>query len=108
MSAKIIVVENEKCILSITRDISERKKAEEIIKKSLTEKETLLRELYHRTKNNMQVISAMLTLQAITTNNDELVEVLNETSHRIKAMSLVHQKLYQSHDLSHIYILTNT
>jgi len=102
MSARLITLNDELCILSITRDISERKKAEELIKKSLSEKETLLRELYHRTKNNMQVINAMLTLQAGSSNNAELNEILEETANRIKAMSLVHQKLYQSNDLSRI------
>lgn len=104
MSAKIINFNNEVCILSISRDISERKSAEELIRKSLLEKETLLRELYHRTKNNMQVISAILTLQSASATNKEVIEILNETSNRIKAMSLVHQKLYQSNDLSKIHL----
>lgn len=104
MSAKIINVNNEVCILSVSRDISERIKAEAIIKKSLLEKETLLRELYHRTKNNMQVISAILTLQSVTSTNPEVFDILKETSNRIKAMSLVHQKLYQSNDLSRIQL----
>ena len=103
MSAKILNINNEACILSITHDISDRIKAEEELKKSLVEKETLLRELYHRTKNNMQVISAMLTLQAESVTNPRFMDILDETNNRIRAMSLVHQMLYSSKDLSKIY-----
>jgi len=88
--------------LAIVRDITANKRNEIELKKSLEEKDTLLRELYHRTKNNMQVISAMLQLQTFTMTDPELVRVLFETSNRIKTMALVHQKLYQSKDLSQI------
>jgi len=74
---------------------------EEKIQASLNEKEILLRELYHRTKNNMQVISSMLTLQAaMTPKNSEVRKLVKDTENRILTMSLVHQKLYQSRDLS--------
>jgi PAS domain S-box-containing protein len=83
-------------------DISERKEADEQIRKTLAEKETLLRELYHRTKNNMQVIRSILSLQASHSKNDEVKKVLHEASNRIQSMALVHQKLYQAKDLSRI------
>jgi PAS domain S-box-containing protein len=83
-------------------DITERKKADEQIRKALVEKETLLRELYHRTKNNMQVIRSILSLQASHSKNDEVKKVLHEASNRIQSMALVHQKLYQAKDLSRI------
>jgi two-component sensor histidine kinase/ligand-binding sensor domain-containing protein len=72
------------------------------ITKSLEEKELLLRELYHRTKNNMQVISSMLSIQSLYTNNDEVKETLKETKSKVMGMALVHEKLYQAKDLSWI------
>ena len=85
------------------RDITERKQAEDKLKASLAEKEVLLRELYHRTKNTLQVIRSMLLLQAATTpENNQVQKLVNDTENRIMAMALVHQKLYQSQDLSRI------
>lgn len=76
--------------------------SQEQLKNSLREKETLIRELYHRTKNNMQIIISMMNLEASMSDNEELNSVLNETSNRIVTMALVHQKLYQAQDLSSI------
>ncbi len=86
----------------IYRDITERKQAEERIHASLREKEILLREVHHRVKNNMQVISGLLDLQARSSGNPELIERLNESQNRIRAMSLVHEKLYASNDFARI------
>ncbi|TFG64569.1 MAG: PAS domain S-box protein [Spirochaetales bacterium] len=86
--------------MSILEDISDRKQAETRIKNALSEKETLLRELYHRTKNNMQVISSMLSLQAAKAQNKAMDLIFRETENRIQAMALVHQMLYQTQDLS--------
>ena len=82
--------------------VAERKQAEEQVKKSLQEKEILLRELYHRTKNNMQVICSMLALQSQYTKDEQVLKIFEETENRIKSMALVHQKLYQSKNLSSI------
>ena len=85
--------------------ITERKLAEEKIMKSLREKETLIRELYHRTKNTMQIIRGMLVLQAAEyPMNVELQELIKNTEDRIQSMALVHQMLYKSQDLSQISI----
>ncbi len=86
----------------IVRDMTARKQAEVQLKKALAEKETLLRELYHRTKNNMGVISAILSLQAGYFDDERLQKVIEETQNRIRAMSLVHQELYEASDLSQI------
>ncbi len=86
----------------ISQDISEQKEAEAQIRKSLAEKETLLRELYHRTKNNMAVIIALLDLQAMYVNDPRLQKEFLEAQNRIRAMALVHQKLYDASDLSRI------
>ncbi|MCK5148993.1 PAS domain S-box protein [bacterium] len=78
------------------------KQAEEQIKRNLKEKTTLLQELYHRTKNNMQVISSMLRMQSRRSDNEFIQTAFKEINNKIKAMSLVHQKLYQAEDLSNI------
>lgn len=84
------------------KDITGRKEAEDRIRRSLSEKETLLQELYHRTKNNMNVIISMLKLQSRETGDPRLTKAFAETEGRIISMSLVHEKLYESHDLSRI------
>ena len=86
----------------IDRDITERKLVEERLEASLREKETLLRELYHRTKNNMQVISNLIDLQVLGVNDEKTLKLFKETQNRIKTMALVHEKLYQSKDLSNL------
>lgn len=86
----------------ISTDITDRINSENELKKSLEEKEVLIRELYHRTKNNMQVIHSMLRLQSSQSNNTEVKNVLHEAGNKIMSMSLVHQKLYQEKNLSFI------
>jgi two-component sensor histidine kinase len=86
----------------LRQEIAERKQAEEQLKQALAEKETLLRELYHRTKNNMSVINALLQLQAAEIGDERLHAAFENTQNRIRSMALVHQKLYEAHDLSHI------
>jgi len=83
-------------------DITERKRVEEHLKKSLREKEVLLQELYHRTKNNMNVIGAMLSMQANDIDDQRLTRVLEEIKQRIMSMAMVHEQLYESQDLSHV------
>jgi two-component system sensor kinase len=86
----------------IDRDITERKRAEESLKESLREKETLLREIHHKTKNNMQVIFSLISLQAASITDQSVLEILKDTLNRIRSMSLIHEKLYQSKDLFNI------
>jgi len=74
----------------------------ESLKASLREKEILLREVHHRVKNNMQVMSGLLDLQATSTVNPELINMVNESQSRIRAMALVHEKLYASNNLARI------
>ena len=89
-------------IVGSMRDITERKRAEEEIRVSLREKEVLLREIHHRVKNNMQVISSLFNLQAGHTLNEGCCAILKEAQTRIRSMSLVHEKLYQAGQLSRI------
>lgn len=86
--------------VAIFIDITERKKSEEVIKAQLKEKEVLLRELYHRTKNNMQVISSFLGLKAESIQDENIKVILSDMKNRIQTIALVHQKLYQSQNLS--------
>jgi PAS domain S-box-containing protein len=87
------------CIFS---DITERKKVAENVKASLREKEILLKEIHHRVKNNLAVIGSILSLQSQYVNDKKALEVFQECQNRVKAMSLIHSKLYQSKDLAHI------
>jgi len=84
------------------QDVSEQKIAEEQLKVSLIEKEILLREINHRVKNNLQVVSSILNLQSGYTKDKKTIEILNECKNRVFSMSLVHEKLCQSDNLARI------
>jgi two-component sensor histidine kinase len=84
------------------QDVTDRWEAEERVRTSLKEKETLLREIHHRVKNNLQIISSLLHFQSRKAKNPENLAVFQEGRDRLKSMILVHEKLYQSRDLSRI------
>jgi two-component sensor histidine kinase len=86
--------------VAIKQDITERNLAIKILKDSLSEKRELIREIYHRTKNNMQVIISMFSLQSMLDDDEKVAKVLRDMENRIRTMALVHEKLYQSRDLS--------
>jgi len=100
--AVVIDWEGRPATLNFLTDISDRHKADEAIQASLREKEVMLREIHHRVKNNMQIISSLLNLQSGHTLNPECREILKNGQSRIQAMSLVHEKLYRSRDMSRI------
>lgn len=88
--------------LAVKKDITEQRLAEDQLKASLKEKETLLQEIHHRVKNNMQVISSLLKLQAMGSKDKKTQEALNESQSRVYAMSALHEALYGSENLSEI------
>lgn len=102
MSAAIIKISGEPFILSITRDITEWKKMQMEIEKSLEEKNILLKELHHRTKNNLQVIASLTHLLYLGVKTEEAREALMQVEQKVKIMSMVHQKLFAQKDLSHL------
>lgn len=102
ISLSPFVIGERKLVVSIVRDISERRRAEQIIEASLREKEALLKEIHHRVKNNLQVTSSLLRLQAALIVDPATREMFDETQGRIRSMALVHEKLYQASDLSQI------
>jgi two-component system, chemotaxis family, CheB/CheR fusion protein len=93
--------ETDTILLGI-EDITEHRQPEERIAAALREKEVLLREIYHRVKNNLQIISSLLGLQADTIADEAVRGLFEESQRRIQAMSLVHERLHGSEDLSSI------
>ena len=87
---------------SFLTDITERKRAENRIRASLAENEVMLKEIHHRVKNNMQVISSLVALQADRLQDAAMREVLQDVTHRVRSMALVHEKLYQSPDMARV------
>lgn len=100
-----IAVENSKGsrqVRATFTDIAKRKQTEEQVKRSLEDKELLLKEIHHRVKNNMQVITSILALQSASTGDEKIASVFAKCQRRIESMALIHEKLYQTEDLSHI------
>ena len=100
------ILERQEAILNLTEDLKHeidvRKEAEELIKASLKEKEVLLREINHRVKNNMQVITSLLRLQSRRIQDKEALEMFEDSCNRVRSMALIHEKLYQSEDMARI------
>ena len=89
-------------VISVINEITERKKDEEALRAALKEKEVLLREIHHRVKNNLQVMSSLLSLQTDAVQDEGARSILQEMQLRVRSMALIHEVLYQSKDLSRV------
>jgi two-component sensor histidine kinase/FixJ family two-component response regulator len=101
-SQAAVALENARLYQQAQQEIEERKRAEGQIRASLREKEVLLQEIHHRVKNNLQIISSVLKLQAGFVTNQQALAILRNSQNRIRSMALIHEKLYQTEDLSEI------
>lgn len=88
--------------VAVEQDITEAKRQEEKIKQSLRDKEIMLKEIHHRVKNNLQIVSSLLKMQSENHSNEETIEALKVSRSRIVSMALVHENLYKTPDLSRI------
>lgn len=89
-------------LVGVAREITERKRSEDQIRSSLAEKEILLKEIHHRVKNNLQIITSLLNLQSSKAESVEIQAILQESQTRVKSMALVHEELYQSDDFARV------
>jgi PAS domain S-box-containing protein len=98
------LVEHGKVVLmqGSLQDISDRKKVEETLQRSLDEKMVLLKEIHHRVKNNLQIMCSLLRLQAGSVQDPQLLEILSVSTDRIQSMARIHERLYESENLSSI------
>lgn len=86
----------------VAHDITEKKKSEKEIVESLKEKEVLLKEIHHRVKNNLQVISSILNLQSSFVKDKKTLDILDESRNRIRSMAIIHENLYRTTNFSSI------
>lgn len=97
-----IMYNNKPAVQIVVRDITGRKKLENELKKSLEEKDMMLKEIHHRVKNNLMVIESLLNLQSHYIKDKTALNIFKESQNRAKSMALIHQRLYQSNDLKRI------
>lgn len=98
----LVTKEGEVQVLGVATDITARRMAEEITKRSLHEKELLLKEIHHRVKNNLQIIVSLLKLQSKYIHDDRDLVLFNNSRSRVETMSMIHEKLYKTKDLANI------
>jgi PAS domain S-box-containing protein len=101
-SQAAIALENSHLYSQLHKDLQQKLEAEKTIKASLHEKEILLQEIHHRVKNNLQIMSSLLRLQATYVTSNEAVNLFRESENRIKSMTIIHNKLYNSKNYERI------
>lgn len=97
-----ITYKGERAIQTVIHDITDLKEKQKFIGKSLKEKETLLKEIHHRVKNNLAMISSMLELQIMQSSDESAINALRDSQLRIRSIAMIHEKLYQSESLNTI------
>lgn len=102
VSSRGAIIDGAGALISVVRDIAERKCAEMKLRNSLEEKTALLKEIHHRVKNNLQIVVSLLGLQANCIKNPEALDVLKDTRNRVRSMALLHEVLYRSENLARI------
>ncbi len=100
--SRIKLSENRYGSYIIYVDISKHKRSEEQMRSSLVEKEVLIREIHHRVKNNLQIISSLLHIQARKISNAELASMFTDCQNRVKSIALIHEKLYQTNSFTRV------
>ncbi len=102
ISGTVITDHGERIALAAVRDITEHKQTEERLQASLREKDTLLKEVHHRVKNNLQIVCSLLNLQTEGLQSEAAVAALRDTQNRVRAMALLHETLYQAGNLAQV------
>ncbi len=101
-SFSMLEVAGKKFLICVQEDITQKQLADERIRNSLKEKEVLLKEIHHRVKNNLQVISSLLNLEAGRSQEPGYSERFRESQNRVRSMALIHENLYKSRDLARV------
>ena len=102
INSSVINVKDRKLILTVNRDVTLKKQTEDKVVSSLHEKELLLKEIHHRVKNNLQIISSLLKLQSKYIGDERALDAFKESQNRVKTMALIHERLYRSRDIGKI------
>ncbi len=102
LSARPLLVGGIPCHLGVARDITSRKRMEQRLRDSLQEKNVLLKEIHHRVKSNLQIISGLLAIQSHYVQDPAMQAIYRESQNRLTTMALIHEKLYETDDLGRV------
>ena len=91
-------------VIVVLSDITDLKRTQEMLERSLAEKELLLKEIHHRVKNNLMIISSLLSMQSRQIKDEDTLEIFRESENRARSMALIHERLYRSEDLKNVDI----